>query len=793
MKPAKHLTFIESLEARIAPALIINPYTVTYQDENGDTAVIKISKPLFTSATAAGNILKFADASNSTYIQESFTGNGTSEFLNTVNLLGRTDASGMNISVTVLPQVGVGNLTVGVGSIQAATINTGTLQVTQNIDLGAINIQGNLGSINAGATDYYFIPSVKSITVESMTTDAQSYVLGPIGSLNVQHDFTANLTVAGYQFGNIGKLSIGGNLTGDAAGDANTGQITWTGTLGSAVIGNIVGGAANNTGELIGSTTNPSHLGSLTVTGSIQGGAGQYSGVVFANSSIGSINVASDVAGSSGADSAYIIGPIGTVKIGGSLKGGSGSNSGEIFSQIYSTGAATAIGSVTIGGDIRGGPAGSTGTPGNSGIISATTARSITVGGSLIGGGDTNTAGDGDTSGVIMVNSVQNLVIVGNVTGGSGANSGLITSQGNSSLTSYGNIFISGDVTGGSGALSGAIDLTASDQFTLAGGFVAGSANLSNLHIGGSVIGSSGGNSGYINVSAPTGNVAKLSTLSIGGNVVGGTATSTGEIFTTGTLGKGVINGNITGGTLDTTTALADVGYLEAKTITSLEVKGSITAGTNTGAGGSVADSGAIRAAQNIVSLTIDGAVTGTDTNPVIISAAKGPGTTAKTDLAIAGLTFQKNVSYLDVLAGYSPPNTGTYVTAPLGNTVDSTAQIGTVTFAGNLAATNVVAGVVGVSKTGYPPYGQFGTAADKAIPFTTGGTSGLHSSIAQIIIAGTATGDSTSGDSFGFVAQEVAIVEVGGPPPLDLTPGANNDHLIPVGGNLVVNEVPPA
>jgi len=188
MKPPKHLTHIEPLEDRIAPALILNPYTVTYQDANGDTAVVKISKPLFTNATTAGNILQFTTTVSKATL--TFTDNNTPESLSNINLLARTDATGLNISVTVLPQVGVGNLEVDVGSINAANFNTPN-QVSENIDLGSIYIQGNLGYITAGASNYFFTPSIQSLTVQSMTTPDASTVLGPIGSLSVKGNFNA--------------------------------------------------------------------------------------------------------------------------------------------------------------------------------------------------------------------------------------------------------------------------------------------------------------------------------------------------------------------------------------------------------------------------------------------------------------------------------------------------------------------------------------------------------------------------------------------------------------------------
>jgi hypothetical protein len=785
MKPAKHLTFIESLESRIAPALILNPYTVSFQDADGDTAVVRISKPLFTNATTAGKILNFTNAAGTASIQESFTSNTTAENLSEINLLARTDATGLNISVTVLPQVGIGNLHVDVGGINAANFNTQN-QVSQNIDLGNIYIQGNLGYINAGASNYYFTPSVQSLTVASMTLGEDSNILGPIGSLNIQGDFSANLSVIGYQFGSIGKLNIGGSLTVDSAGQDTSGEITFTGSIGSATIGNIIGGAGTLTGALVGSSANPSHIGTVTITGStgIEGGSGNYSGLISAQAGIGKVNIinsAAGITGGSGDYSGQIAGPLGTVNIAGSVTGGSGLNSGSIFSEYGSTTSTitpTALGSVLIGGDLHGGTAGSSGTAGNTGIISATSTGSITIGGSLIGGSYSSASLDADTSGAILANSVKNLVIVGNVTGGSGANSGLITSQPDVFSSSYGNIFISGNITGGSGDLSGAIDFP---------GVLGGS--ISNLHIGSSVMGSSGTTSGIVFASG------NLKTLSIGGSILGGSISNSGEVISGGTLGNALIKGNLTGGVVTSTTAVTNSGYLQAGTITSLEIKGNVTSGSNSNSAG-IANSGDIRAGANIVSIAIDGAVTGTGTNPVIISAASGPFGTTKTDLAIARATFGKSVSYLDLLAGYTPTvstssgGTTNPVGAPLGTPADATAQIGTVSVTGNLSATNIVAGVIGVNGTNFPASGKFGTANDTAI--STGGIAHLHSSIANIIIQGTAAGDSTTGDSFGFVAQEVVAAKVDGVN-VDLNAGPDNDFLVPVSGNLYVNEVPAA
>jgi hypothetical protein len=870
----RHLSHIEPLEARIAPATIINPYTVTFQDGDGDTAVVHISKSLFTNATAAGRILLFTD-NNGNSIQDLYQGNGSPENLSEIDLLGRTDAQGMNISVKVLPQVGVGNLQVNVGDIAAANFSV-PFQVSQNIDLGSIYIQGNLGQITAG--DNFSTPAIQSLTVLSMNEALQSNVLGPIVSMNVQGNFSANLSVIGYQFGSIGRLNIGGSLTGDALGDSNTGVIEFTGHVGVATIGSITGTSANGTGELIGVSAGPSYIGSLHVLGSITGGAGSQSGEVFAEASIGRLTVGGSVTGGSGAASGLIAGPLGTVNISGSLTGGSGLTSGTLLGETVTTsdvGVAVPIGSVKIGGDVTGGTAGvaatstTTASPGDAGVISAVSAKSITIGGSLIGGAagtTTNSSGTldqtADTCGDILVNSVNTLTIVGNITGGTGPNSGIVTGQNalsespNIAGMKYGSIWVSGDVAGGTGNVSGSIlidgalggavtslhiggsltgnsgtqsgeveSTTSMGTLSIGGSVTGGSAGtaafagtpavgstpaqpatnavpgdtglidsaivrsimiggsltggtpgtsvdsngtstatadtsgaiivtaLNSLSIGGNITGGGGPNSGGVSAGG------NLGTLFVGGTVTGGLADNTGEIFAGDNLTSAVINGNLAGNTLiNSATAVVGSGYIQAGHIGTLNIKGSVSSGANSG--GELANSGAIRSAADILSLTIGGAVTGTAKNPVLITAAQGLGTTAtsKTDLAIKSVTIDGAATYLDVLAGYSPTvSTNTDPAgAPLGTPVDGSAQIGIVTFGSTLSASNVAAGAMqGAS-------GQFGNADNTAItPVATN----VLSSIASIVVTGQATGDSTAGDSYGFEARQLLSIEVNGLP----------------------------
>jgi hypothetical protein len=865
----KKPTDIEVLESRIAPATILNPYTVTYKDGGGDTAIIHISKPLFANATAAAKILLFTDNSGNS-ITETFTGNGTAENLNEIDLLGVTAAQDMNISVKVIPQVGVGNLTVNVGAIEAG--NFSNFQASENIDLGSIYIQGNLGEINAG--DDFSTPAITSLNVLSMNqvfNGGESTVLGPIVHMNVHGDFTTYLNVIGYQFGSIGTLNIGGALTGDSSDDNATGLIEFSGHITSATIGSITGTSGNNTGELLGSTlTSQAYIGSLHVLGSITGGTG-------VNSNTGATGVDSGLV--------YVAARIGIVNVGGSLVGGSAGTaaSGSTAASPGDSGViqATSIGTITIGGSVVGGTPGTgTTTDGvadqtadTGGVILAGSINSLTVVGSIMGN-MTGSATGGPNSGGVQVNTLGTAIIDGNITGGSGANSGVISGQSDAFITHYGSIRVDGNITGGSGATSGAIMsdglLTGTISSLHAGGSLTGGSGmqsgyvtattdlgtvgisgsvmggsgatsgaivsdgkLSSLQIGGSLTGSSGMQSGYISAGTSmgtmgihvNGNVAggsgaisgaiisggTLSTLHIGGsligssgtqsgyvsavtsigtlgitgNVTGGTADQTGEIFSGGGLAEAIIHGNLAGNTtIHSSTAVIGSGYIQAGQITMLDIVGNVTSGAISG--GAIANSGAIRSSADIVSLVIGGEVTGNAANPVFISATEGPDTSKhpKTDLAIQSVTIDKAVSYLDLLAGYGPDVSTTTTSGKLGTPTDGAAQIGTVHFGATLSASNIVAGAEPDSN------GQFGTKGNTAIAPATGKT-GLMSSIAKIIVAGQATGNSTAADSFGFVAETLEEIEIAGKL-------VSTDHLVPgtpvaVTGNLYLLEVKPA
>jgi hypothetical protein len=274
-------------------------------------------------------------------------------------------------------------------------VNAGYIDAT-DLDLGKVVIRGDLGQIDAGDSNIDTL-AVKGLRVQSMgqfgvTTQAIGGSLvsdfhGKVGFLKV----AGNVKEASISSdGNIGSVTIGGSLIGGAT--SGSGEIFTSGAIGVVKIGgNIEGGGADKSGRV-----SAGALSRITIGGSIFGGVGDDSGTVTTN------------------------GPMGRVTIGGSLIGGA-NNGGWII-------AGGAIGPVKIGGNIQGSDADATVIT-NSGFIMGTRIASLFVGGSIIAGSE--------SGGGILVNSgtvrafadIGPIVVKGSLIGNS-TNSVLITARG---------------------------------------------------------------------------------------------------------------------------------------------------------------------------------------------------------------------------------------------------------------------------------------------------------------------------------------------------------------------------
>ena len=436
-----HHPSVEILEDRIAPATLLNPYTVTYQDIDGDKVLVKITKPLFT-PSLVNSILHFSigGVDNSNDTPQALDVINLTDTLPNIQGLGLS-VQGLGISVTVLQKVGTGDGQANVGAILAATLEG--LYYKQNSDLSNVTIQGDLGQIIAG--DDYSSTAIQSLTVKNLGVFRSagqndqlltSSVLGPISNLHIKGDLVGGLELGGAQYGSIKTLKIDGALRG-ISGAGTTGLIFFSGTIGNATIGSIVGADGAKSGSLVGHVvaSSPAAINKLHVLGDIAGGAGATSGGVFAVS-IGSVQVDGSINGGAGSDSGSVQGvhSLGSAAVLGSVNGAAGEHSGYLFS-------GSSLKSVTIGGSLTGGQGQTSGA-----VLANGSLNNLSIGQDMIGANSGSSAVS--QSGFISANHIGNISIGGSLKAGSKGASSIVDSGAIRSSTDIGSITIGGDMTG---------------------------------------------------------------------------------------------------------------------------------------------------------------------------------------------------------------------------------------------------------------------------------------------------------------------------------------------------------
>lgn len=456
-----------------------------------------------------------------------------------------------------------------------------------------------------------------------------------------------------------------------------------------------------------------------------QGGNGSLQSAITGN--VGMLTVKGDVDG----ERIVVAGTLGTVMIGGSLNGDATDLSGNIFSTL-------GTGMVTIGGSIVG-----SGGQASGEIATEGTLAGVTVDQSLIGG-------DGVASGqVFSVGNMGAVTIKGSVTGGTGNYSGAVSvspdvvSGLNDPNATLAGVTIDGSLTGGGGTQSGQV---------FANGDITGVVTIQ-----GSIQGGGGADSGEIFTNSSASTLAKG--VTVGQSLIGGAGNFSGEIFSSGgILGTVLVKGNIQGGG---GTAAGEIGA--DGTLKTVTVNGSITSGTAPG-------SGAIQAGLAIGTIMVGSNLTGTASDPVLISAVGPSRPTGLTDVAIQSLTVKGNVAFTNILAGFNLAGTG----------VNADAQIGTVSVGKNWSASNLIAGV------GAGADGLFGTSDDAKLSGTgVEDVGAIVSTIASLTISGTATG--AQGSHFGIEAEYIIAAKIDGVTE-SLSPSAND--LIDLDSTLTLQEV---
>lgn len=705
---------LEVLEARIAPAALAtlhistDQHTATYTDVDGDHITLKV-----THFAVGGGLLSAGLFSG--------VAGAHGDQLQLLDLSGGGfDKASLTFSVV---RVAGGDGLANVGYINS----TGH-------DLGAVTVKGDLGQLDAGDAATLNDPGVTALNVRSLGRlgldtqggggSLESDIHGALGALTVAGDVKeAYVVLTGGADGKLGAVTIGGSLIGGAVDDQ--GRIFSSGDMGMVKIGrDVQGGAGLHSGRV----ESGGKLAGLSLGGSLFGGAGDESGLIYSIGDMGAVKIGHDIDGGSGNFTGRVEadGTLRSVTVGGSVIGSAAFRT----AQIYSLGD---MGLVKIGYDLQAG-AGSV-----SGVVeSFAKLAGVRIGGSLLGGA---TSGSGQ---VLSQGDLGAVNIGHDVLGGAGDYSGFIHGFAN-----VASVTIGGSLVGGSGASSGAI-------YSF--------GDLGAVKIGHDLQGGAGVISGYINTTG------KLAGVTIGGSLHGGTDTASGAIFSHGDLGAVKIGHDLTGSSITGATSLDSLGIIEstAGRIASVTLGGSIILGIDTSTG-TLTNNATIRAANDLGSLSVAGGIIGNagdgtaaNGSPVIIAARgqAGPlpfGTT--TDLAIGKITVGGRVEFANILAGYK-----TDLSA-----VNGDAQIGAVKVGGDWAASNLIAGAKNLGAddaaggTGANTDNvNFGDTHDVSI----GAGSAIVAKIASITIGGQVFGTPASfspADHFGFVAQQIGAVKIGG------------------------------
>lgn len=251
---------------------------------------------------------------------------------------------------------------------------------------------------------------------------------------------------------------------------------------------------------------------------------------------------------------------------------------------------------------------------------------------------------------------------------------------------------------------------------------------LGSITVNGTIAGSVGENSGHILGGTGIGAVTvKFSVLGAGGP-------GSGSIASRGAIKSVKIGTDLVGGSGDYSGSV----YTAAPLVGNVGAIGDVTIGGNLLGFGSY--TGVISDA-TLGNLKVGGDIAG-----AIISAEGLLGNTdQKKAVAIKSLTVGGNVRFSNIVAGYDVTGVPT----------NADVEIGKVVVKGDWIASNLIAGVAAGAD------GQFGSADDERI---AGGSASVVSRLASIQIGGQALGTAdTDTDIYGFVAEQILAFKVGG------------------------------
>lgn len=720
-------TAIERLECRIAPAALAGG-KLTYTDVDGDLVTITFSKK---TGLDVGDFV----------FDTAFAATGPQKLLG-IELADDAALAGANVTMKIT-KAASGDGRADVGRIAAPGVN-----------LGAVKIVGDLRQIIVGDAQPKTL-AIKSLSVlsfgrqgEALATPAgatlpaelDSTINGVFGKIAIAEDFVhASLRALAFGTAKSGSLTIGGQLLG---GDANGEGVISLPAVASVKVGGIIGGNVPNPDDpsvflAHGGVLEMASVGSLTVTGDVEGGNFFRSGSIRIFGAAAKVAIGGQLLGGRGSESGYFSagGAVGSLTVGG-IVGGNLAGPGD-FVAGGTSGAVdllSSVGTLTIRDGIIGGSISSSGS-----VFVAADVKRVSLSGNLAGG-----AGNGSGS-LRVEGKITTLKVVGSILGGTGDESGLID------VLEIGSATVVGDLVG-----SDTTPATPPSVFGLTGGIEA--FRIGTLKITGSILGGDGREeAGGVKT-----NEIKYFTLT--GSVEGGALEESGSLDLRRVTGAIVIQGGLTGG------AGEESGSLSFENSKSLRIGGLLQGGAGV-LGGSVLAEGIVGAVTlggiaastgvlsgslinqfgTIKSVLVKGDVIGLATNPAHIAATGG-----LDGLTISSVAVNGKVEHARITAGF------------FGDIFSfADASIGKVTIGGDFIASVIAAGV--------DPQDDFFADGDDALIVGSEDPS-IIARIGSVLIRGAVTGTgSPADDSFGIVAEEIGKVTIG-KTVAALTTGARND-----------------
>ena len=374
------------------------PNTATYTDGDGDTVTIKTSK-----GRLSDDLYEFAVSRD-----------GLGAVLSRLSFFGGASSigAGANITITAKIAAGKGNNLTEIGSLNSS------------VALGTVKVSGDLGGFSAP-----FTKAISATTLGAGEAAGGDISTTNLGKLTVAGDVLAEVS-AFSAFGKkaIGTVKIGGSLTAridliSASGENQEGSIRTTGSVGKITVGGSLSGFAG--GGRTGSIEIGGNSAGIKIGGDVSQGASELGGRILVDEKVAFINIGGDLRGQISART------LTALKIGGNILT---SRDGAVE--------ALTLGSMTVGGDVQGGEEALDPT-----IDIFGSAKSIAIGGKFLGRTQVTTDPDPASTGSIRIGGqLGSLTITDGIDAEIWATIQVDDRGGNSKVPAIGKITIGGDM-----------------------------------------------------------------------------------------------------------------------------------------------------------------------------------------------------------------------------------------------------------------------------------------------------------------------------------------------------------